>query len=232
MENKATPKYSEGMVSFMTTEHFTLQSARGIINQEISSRVSSYFMTLSSVLIATAFLAQLADHPMVFQLFSVVAFPILLMVGELTFIRIMQLGMVDRVYIRAINRVRHFYLEAAPEAEKYLLFPPYDDEISLNRYGGYRFTLFAHLLSAGGIVGAVNAILATILLGILLNNDFHMEIGQIVPIGLVTLVLLFPLQGMMAARIVRREIPDPHLEAQFPIPPFEVESAPQDSRRL
>ncbi len=229
MENGATPKYPEGIVSFMTTEHFTLQSARGIINQEISSRVSSYFMTLSSVLIATAFLAQLPDHPLIFQLFCVIAFPMILLVGELTFIRIMQLGSVDRVYIRAINRVRHFYMEAAPEVEKYFLFPPYDDEISLNRYGGYRFTLLAHLLSAGGVVGAVNVILATVLLGLLVDRYLHLSIQHIVPIGLVVLVFLFPLQGMLAARIVRREIPDPHLEARFPVPPFEVESAPQDS---
>ena len=43
VENEGKQKYSEAMFSFMTTEHFMLQSARGIINQEINSRVSKYF---------------------------------------------------------------------------------------------------------------------------------------------------------------------------------------------
>jgi hypothetical protein len=146
----------------------------------------------------------------------------------MTFMRIMQLGAVDRTYIRAINRVRHFYLEAAPEVEKNLLFPPYDDEVSISRYGGYRFTIMAHLLSSGGTVGAVNIVLATVLLAIILNNWFHLSILQIIPIGIVVLLVLFPLQGFLASRIIQREIPDQHLETRFPIPAYETETTPQE----
>ncbi len=40
----------------MTTEHFTLQSARGNINAEFVAQVNLYFLTLSSLVVALAFL--------------------------------------------------------------------------------------------------------------------------------------------------------------------------------
>lgn len=219
MEPKLGPKYSEGLFSFLTTEHFTLQSARGIINQEISSRVSSFFMTVSSVLIASAFLAQLPDNRMLFLLFSAVAFPLLFFLGELTFMRMMQLSYLDRVYVRAISRVRRFYIDAAPEAEKYLLFPAHDDDDSINQYAGYRFSALGNLLSIALIVGMVNIVNACVLLGIGLSSGLHWTILQILPLALILAVLLFPLQGMVAARIVRSSMYASHLNAVFPAQP-------------
>jgi hypothetical protein len=43
----------------MTTEHFTLQTARAVANAEISARLQLYMTTLSSAIIALALVAQL-----------------------------------------------------------------------------------------------------------------------------------------------------------------------------
>ncbi len=223
VDNRDKPGYSEGIFTFMTTEHFTLQSARSIINQEITSRLSSYFMTLSSVLIASAFLAQLPENHTLFVLFTIIAFPILLFLGEMSLIRIMKLGLMDSIYIRAINRVRHFYIEAAPESEKYFLFPPYDDPVSISQYAGYRFTAKGNLTSIGAIIGLVNTFITTILIGIVLDTTFHMPIQQIIPIGLVLIILLFPMQGYFAYRINQNDIFEKHLETHFPIAQYKVE---------
>ena len=70
----ATPNLPDRLNGFMTTEHFTLQAARGIVNGEIVSRINIYFTTLSSVLIATAFLAQRPELSQFFQLKLELAF--------------------------------------------------------------------------------------------------------------------------------------------------------------
>src|SRR3990172_1028068 len=136
METPQIPAYPERLNAFLTTEHFTLQSARGIINGEIVSRVNIYFTTLSSILIAAAFLAQIPQMSQLFGLFAAIAFPVAVLLGLFTLARLMVLGRVDTIYIRAINRVRQFYVQAAPEAQRYLLFPPYDDDRSVRAYGG------------------------------------------------------------------------------------------------
>ena len=49
----------QSVVQFMTTEHFTLQTARAVANAEISSRLRLSMTTLSSAIIALALVAQL-----------------------------------------------------------------------------------------------------------------------------------------------------------------------------
>ena len=49
----------QSVVQFMTTEHFTLQTARAVANAEISARLQLYMTTLSSAIIALALVAQL-----------------------------------------------------------------------------------------------------------------------------------------------------------------------------
>ena len=104
-------------VPFMTTEHFTLQAGRGIINAEIVARVNLYFLTLSSLVVALAFLAQLGQMNQVLVLFALVAFPALFILGLTTFTRLIQLGFTDFAYMRAINRVRHFYSDHAQRSK-------------------------------------------------------------------------------------------------------------------
>ena len=47
----------QSVMQFMTTEHFTLQTARAVANAEISSRLQLYMTTLSSAIIALALVA-------------------------------------------------------------------------------------------------------------------------------------------------------------------------------
>ena len=51
------------ILQFMTTEHFTLQTARGVANAEITSRLQLYLGTLSSSIVALALTAQLSGLP-------------------------------------------------------------------------------------------------------------------------------------------------------------------------
>src|SRR5260370_21229221 len=48
--------------------------------------------------------------------------------GLITFQRVMQSGLADVTYARGINRIRHLYLEYAPEMRPYFILGSHDDE--------------------------------------------------------------------------------------------------------
>jgi hypothetical protein len=60
MEASGAGADRQQILQFMTTEHFTLQTARGIANAEITARLQLYLGTLSSSIIALALTAQLS----------------------------------------------------------------------------------------------------------------------------------------------------------------------------
>lgn len=218
METPPTPEYPERMNSFMTTEHFTLQSARSILNGEIMSRVNIYFTTLGSVLIASAFLAQIAEMEAIFELFTWIAFPVTILLGLFTLTRLMVLGRTDFFYIRAINRIRQFYVQAAPEMERYLLFPPHDDDRSTRAYGGFATNFRGNLLSAAHAVSVTNSIVATVLLSALISGAAGMTAAGFLPFGLGILVLVYVLHGFVGFALARRDLEPEYGEARFPAP--------------
>lgn len=218
MDSSNTLDLPDRMNAFMTTEHFTLQSARGIINGEIMSRVSIYFMTLSSILIATAFLAQAAEMDELFVLFLSIAFPVVLLLGFFTLARLMILGGVDYVYIRAINRIRHFYAQAAPEAYAFLLFPPYDDDQSIRKYGGYEFTFRSGLLSAANMVGVTNSIIASVLVSVLLIEGLELSVRGFIPFSVVIFLLIYFGQTYLALHFSRSGVHEEYRTVKYPAP--------------
>jgi hypothetical protein len=69
------------ILQFMTTEHFTLQTARGVANAEIISRLQLYLGTLSSAIIALALTAQLSGLGFAFRGFALVLLPVVFFLG-------------------------------------------------------------------------------------------------------------------------------------------------------
>jgi hypothetical protein len=74
----------QSILQFMTTEHFTLQTARGVANAEISARLQLYLGTLSSALIALALTAQLSGLGFAFRAFALVLLPVVYFLGVVT----------------------------------------------------------------------------------------------------------------------------------------------------
>src|SRR5437588_4190707 len=75
----------------LTTEHFTLQSGRGNTISEANGRVNMFLAALSGVLIALAFVAQIAHFGGAFRLFILVLLPSVLFVGVVTFRPVIEL---------------------------------------------------------------------------------------------------------------------------------------------
>ena len=116
------------IMQFMTTEHFTLQTARAVVNAEISARLQLYMTTLSSAIIALALVAQVSGAlGRAFETFALVLLPVVYFLGLATLTRLLQAAAEWGTYGHGMNRIRQWYLEMAPEMAPYFVLPATDD---------------------------------------------------------------------------------------------------------
>jgi hypothetical protein len=108
-------------VSFATTEHFNLQTARAVTVSEANGRASIYLAAVSSNLIALAFIGQMSRLGPAFYAFALILLPVLAFIGTVTFQRLVQSSIEDIAYAQRIGRLRDFYLTLAPELDPYIL---------------------------------------------------------------------------------------------------------------
>jgi hypothetical protein len=164
----------QALLSTLTTEHFTLQGARSQTVSESAARSSLYLGSVSSTLIALGFVSQVSEGGDLFQLFALAALPTLFFLGIFTFVRLVESSVEDIFYGRAINRIRHYYLELAGEQGRYFMLSGHDDAPGvLSNMGlepGSRWQLFFGTASAVGVVNAmIGGSAVAILLGVTLD---------------------------------------------------------------
>src|SRR5215204_3242707 len=190
------------ILQFMTTEHFTLQTARGVANAEITSRLQLYLGTLSSSIIALALTAQLSGLGVAFRGFALVLLPVVFFLGVVTH------GWL--LYGQGMNRIRHYFLELAPEMEPYFVLPASDDPwVTLAaigvQTGGNPW--WQALLTAGSMIVVVNSVLAGVVAGLLWRSVAGPS-GPL-PLALVAAVgflLSLVSQGIYGLRAFRRDL--------------------------
>jgi predicted small integral membrane protein len=152
-------------VTFVTTEHFNLQTARSATIAETSGRASLYLGAVSAGLIAFAFAGQTSRTAL--YVFGLVLFPVLFFLGLATFRRALQASIADTLYILRINRLRRFYVDRAPQLAAYLAPPdPTDNLVRLLRDEGYRPDRWQTFLSIPAAIGLVNSVLAGATVGL------------------------------------------------------------------
>jgi hypothetical protein len=110
-------------VTFVTTEHFTLQGARSSTISESTGRASVFLGAVSGGLIALGLVATAAKTGAAFYTFGLILLPTLAFVGLATFHRVLQTGIEDLTYARRIARLRDYYFDQAPELTDYLPNP-------------------------------------------------------------------------------------------------------------
>ena len=144
----------------MTTEHSTLQAARSATIFETGVRATLFLGAVSGGLVALAFLGQVSAGGAAFHVFAVVVLPGLLILGVLTHMRLVELAIEDVFYGRAINRIRHYYFDLAPDLRPYFLLSGSDDLVGVAANTGRRHTRWHFVSHAATTVMVVTAILA------------------------------------------------------------------------
>jgi hypothetical protein len=117
----------EKILPFMATEHSVLQAGRSATIFETGGRTAVFLGSVSSSLIALAFVGQISRLGTAFFAFALVLLPTLFFLGLVTFERAMELGVEDVIYAVGMSRIRHFYVEMVPQAERYFVGSIHDD---------------------------------------------------------------------------------------------------------
>src|SRR4030095_10189841 len=98
---------------------FNLQSARMGTIAEANGRSTIYLGTLSSAVIAIAFVGQASE---MFYLFVLALLPPVFLLGVFTYVRLVQTSIEDMVYVVGSFRIREYFLDLDPAAVAF--FPP------------------------------------------------------------------------------------------------------------
>lgn len=147
-------------LSLLTTEHFALQGLRASTISDASSRASLYMASISGTLIALSLLGTATRLGPPFVVTSLVVAPTLIFLGVATYARVLQSALEDTFYGMGINRLRHLYLELAPDLRPYLTQSDRDDVWGfLTNIGAGRGGPWQMMLTTAGSVGVINSVL-------------------------------------------------------------------------
>ena len=159
---------SSQLVAIMTTEHYNLQSGRSMTIAEANGRASLFVGAVSSGLVALALVGQIAHLGTAFFVFSLVVLPTLFLMGLITFERLLQALTADMMYARGINRIRHLYLEYAPQMQPYFILSAHDDREGTLGQEAMQTSWVQVFLSAASMIAVINSVLVSSFVGLLL----------------------------------------------------------------
>jgi hypothetical protein len=178
-------------LSALLTEHFVLESARGITVAESSSRSSLYLTMLSSSLVAFGFLAP-TEYAMGFL---AVIIPVVVLLGVVTFERLVQTSMEDIAALTAIQRIRRYYGTLLPGAGGYFTMPrgthAPNELLDIGRRRSWRGIFF----TVSSAIAVVNSIVAGAGVAVALTQSGAEELASIAS-GIAGAVVLALLHGV------------------------------------
>ena len=123
-------------VAILSTEHWSLLTARSLVYNETFSRGGMFLTLLSASLVALGFAYQGSGGGPEFPSIVVAVLALDLFVGVATLGRIVGASQEEFRAIQAMNRIRHAYLEIGPGLAPYFSTSRYDDAASvLEIYG-------------------------------------------------------------------------------------------------
>lgn len=164
-------------LQILTTEHWSLLTARSLVYNETFARGGMFLAFLSASMLALGLISTATGFSDAFLSVAAILLALVLFVGLASLGRIMGASHEDIRNLQAMNRVRHAYHEMVPGLEPYFSTPHHDDfDATLMQYGPitmsatrqmvHGFTTMPGMVSvicsavAGGLV-AVVTLLAT-----------------------------------------------------------------------
>ena len=166
------PEERQAFLQALTTEHFTLQTARAVAVNEGNGRTTLYVGALSSALVALALVAQRSPLGEVFYAVALTVLPAVLFLGLVTYVRVLHSSIEDILYARAINRIRHYYTEIDPSRAHYFLLSGRDDFRGAlanmcirDSWTQFLFTMPSAVAVINGLLAGVTVALAIALAG-------------------------------------------------------------------
>jgi MFS superfamily sulfate permease-like transporter len=158
-------------LQILTTEHWSLLATRSLSWSESFSRAGLFLSVLSATAVALALVAQATSFGSGFVAFALVMLPVDLFIGLATFTRLDEVNGEDAIWVVAMNRLRHAYLEIGPGLGPYFTSGTFDDDRGIEAtYGIHRpgNPILHWLVTMPGMVAVIDAVLAGLITGLLL----------------------------------------------------------------
>jgi hypothetical protein len=192
-------------VQILATEHWSLLATRSMTWNEIFSRASMFVTVLSAAVVALALVAQATAFGPGFRVFALLVLPIVLLVGLGTVMRLSAANTDDRGWVIGMNRLRHAYLELAPELKPYLVTAHHDDEASIMQsYGlGQGPGLSRILAGTPNLVAAINVVVVGVLAA-LIAQIFGAADAVTIVVGVAAALAAAVGHGALAVRAITR----------------------------
>jgi hypothetical protein len=185
------------MLQFMATEHSVLQAGRSATIFETGGRTAVFLGTVSSTLIALAFVGQISGLGTAFFAFALVLLPTLFFLGLVTFERTLQLQVEDYIYAVGMSRIRHLYVQTVPQAEKYFVGSIHDDfatTMAPTVYGTPVTLAWQSFLTVPGAIATVNGVIVGSFAGLLVGAFIVESLALCVGVGITAFVVSVLLQ--------------------------------------
>ena len=175
------------VIQMLSTEHWSVLSARSLAYNETFTRAGMFLSFLSMSTVALGLLAQGTGFGRDFRVISAIVLAFDLVIGLSTYLRMVGTGYDDLVALHGMSRIRHGYTEIAPVVGRYFTAPIHDDVASvLTSYpsawgqtalGQLLYVLSTTLGMVGLIVSAVGGVLAGVVTSLVTDGGISMLVG-------------------------------------------------------
>jgi hypothetical protein len=122
-----------GALQILSTEHWSLLTARSLVYNETFARGGMFLAMLSASLLVLGLIATATGFSEAFLMVAALVLGLDLFVGFATLGRIAAASNEDLRYLQGMNRLRHAYHEIVPGLEPYFITSKYDDFDSVAR---------------------------------------------------------------------------------------------------
>jgi len=209
-------------LQILSTEHWSLLSARSLVYNEAFARAGMFLTFLSASLVALAFVASAMQFDREFLILAALLLFFDIAIGLATLGRMLDASIDDLRSIAGMNRIRNAYVQIAPVVAPFLSSGTHDDSAGvMETYGEPKIrsgtAAFIHgLTTAGGMIMTIDSLLAAAL-GAVLAILFGADIIGTFALGAVSFAVLFALLNRYAYRVVSGF--ESTFVSRFPTPP-------------
>jgi hypothetical protein len=207
-------------ITILSTEHWSLLSARSLAYNEAFTRGGMFLTFLSMSFVALALLSQAMSFGDEFLTVAAVVLAFDLVIGLTTYGRISAANVDDLRAVHGMARIRHAYTQIAPIVSPYFTTATHDDITSvITAYGsppssGIGLILYG-LTTSGGMIGLITSMVGGVLASVL-SLTLGVSGGQAVVIGVGGFAVMFGAIVFLTAGSVPRQ--QATMDARFPAP--------------
>jgi hypothetical protein len=191
-------------LTILTTEHWSLLSARSLVYNEAFARGGMFLAFLSATLVALGLVATATGFSDAFLTVAAVVLALDLFVGLASLGRISSASAEDIRFVQGMNRIRHAYHEMVPGLEPYFVTMHHDDVRSvLALYGPQIAGTLAGVLhgftTTPGMLGVICAAVGGALAAVVATLLTHTASSAAL-VGAASFVALFVIQVAISQR--------------------------------